>query len=160
MAYVIVGYDGNGGNRDQYINSSSWAALLTMAGLYGWKPEGTKLSVWTHKQNGEKHYGFRSDEYAEDEGVWSYQEDWCGTYCSNDGQDISATDAKNLSMALEGFLHDSLCSEQRFEQEIAGLDTDIRKDVREIITASSEPRGLEVLTNMIAVLRMGECRIL
>lgn len=83
-----MGYDLFGGEDKMSIQSWYWPVLLDIAENNGWKPEGTK---------------------APDPQLWSEglleqapkpNEDWCGSYCSNDWQEVSATDALNLANAL------------------------------------------------------------
>lgn len=63
-----------------------WAKALELAGLYGWRPMGTRPTP----------------------GVDFYKlgADWDGTYLTNDGQIVKAEDAYSLAAALERSLDD------------------------------------------------------
>src|SRR5574342_43488 len=64
----------------------SWAKLLELARLYGWRPMGTcpPSNIDFHKLNA----------------------DWHGAYLTNDGQTVSREDAFSLAAALEKSLDD------------------------------------------------------
>ena len=160
MGYCIVGYDKSGEGEDQYINIDGWHQLRSIARLYGWKPQGTTLDVWTHKTNGEKHYSFRPSEYSDDDGEWGPAPDWDGSYDSNDGQEISESDAANLAQALERLLADLPYNKELCERQSKRLNDGQREKLRGWLISWSDPRGIEVITNMIAVLKRGDCRIL
>ena len=68
------------------LSRQHWAKALELAGLYGWKPMGTRPpSVHDFHELGAE---------------------WNGTYLTNDGQILKAEDALSLAVALERALDD------------------------------------------------------
>jgi hypothetical protein len=63
-----------------------WSKALELAGLYGWKPMGTRPPV---------HLDFHQ-----------LEAEWHGGYLTNDGQLVHAEDARSLAAALEKSLDD------------------------------------------------------
>jgi len=72
-----------------YLNHVSWAWVLETGVKYGWKPAGTEDPAPIN------------DEYASlKTSVSSFKEEWCGSYVSNNGQEVTAADARALADAL------------------------------------------------------------
>ena len=67
-------------------DSFSWQKLLRLAEQYGWRPAGTTL--------------------PREELKWMPGGKWDGRYTSNDGQAVTAADARNLAEALDRALRD------------------------------------------------------
>ena len=63
-----------------------WSKALELAGMYGWKPEGTRPP---------SHIDF-----------YELETEWDGRYLTNDGQTVKAADARSLAAALERSLDD------------------------------------------------------
>jgi len=89
-------------------NWSAWGHLYDLAIHGGWEPQGTQ------------HFGY--DEVGFPLQGETCSPDWCGTYFSNDGQVVTADDARNLADALECALpdvpdHDAL--EHKLEKSIS-----------------------------------------
>ena len=71
---------------DFWWDTFSWVKLLRVAGRYGWRPAGTTLS--------------HSDLADMPGGRWD------GNYTTNDGQIVTAEDARALAVALERAVQD------------------------------------------------------
>ncbi|MBN1187450.1 MAG: hypothetical protein JXB49_34560 [Bacteroidales bacterium] len=74
-----MGYYITNGKRDIRYNLHAWPLLLELAFHYGWTPMGTKVDP---------------------------QENWNGTYFTNDGAWVTTEDALNLATSLEKALQD------------------------------------------------------
>ena len=157
--YTIVGYDENDAGDSESINISGWTALLILAEAYGWEPEGTILHLWTHKDKGQVCCYGRPSEYNEKDGFWSEVEDWDGSYCSNDGQEMKKSDAANLASALEEAIKELPYTEDLFECKGGQLESEQREQLRKIMKSWSIPEHLELLIRMVSVLKRGRCAI-
>ncbi len=62
----------------------SWADMLDLAMAHGWKAQGTQ--PWEPED--------------EDDCSWSGGDGWDGSYATNDGQVVTASDSRNLARAL------------------------------------------------------------
>ena len=79
-------------DNDYYVNNFGWATFLALAKGYGWKSQGTnKPFYW-------------SDEY----GTWDSMD-----YSSNGVQEVTASDALDLSIALRKAINE--CKEDFIE---------------------------------------------
>jgi hypothetical protein len=79
---------------DFYFNNRHWRHILLLAHRYGWRPAGTELDLYLTKIEGMMEQDRHPDE------------DWDGTYFSNDLQWVTDEDAANIAQALERALED------------------------------------------------------
>lgn len=71
----------------QKFSAESWTRVLSLAMFYGWQPMGTRAPSITELHG-------------------MIDEDWNGTYSTNDGQIVVTEDAFSLANALEKSLDD------------------------------------------------------
>ena len=73
---------------------------------------------------------------------------------------VMTSDAANLAQALERLLADLPYNEEICEQQSKRFNDEQREKFRGWLISWSDPRNIKVITNMIAVLKRGDCRIL
>jgi len=75
MSYYLISK-----HREMSLTIFDWQILRELADNYGWEPLGTKAPYdWDERSEGRT---------------------WCGTYASNDSQEVTAEDASNMANAL------------------------------------------------------------
>jgi hypothetical protein len=95
-----MGVDLSGAGGCKWLSWTGWEKLLKLAHEYGWKPAGTKPPRGiVMKPDGSIDHEMTAM-YS-----WS-EEDWDGSYFSNNGQYVTDEDAANIADALERALHD------------------------------------------------------
>ena len=98
MGYCIFSEDEG---LDQVTNIMGWQSLIGLARVFGWEPQGTVLMSWKDNNTGEMFPPVCFDDKKCKDGQWVKDDDWPGSYCTNDWQEITTDDAKNFAEALE-----------------------------------------------------------
>ena len=123
-----------------------------MASHFGWKPKGTVIRDWKDNKTGDRVPIFGYDPVKCKDGQWIKDDNWCRTYFSNNWQEITANDAKNLAKALKKAL--IYISDRTADkiQQLNGYDDNI-------INNWSGIDGQAKIKNCIRLFKSGVCQI-
>ena len=161
MGYNIFSKEGSLGHN---LNIMGWQSLMSLACILGWKPQGTVLMSWKDNQTGEMFPPVCFDDKTCKDGQWEKDDRWTGSYSSNDHQEITAADAKNLAEALQkAFEHISgnRNSETEAIKELDedGWDENSLVDRKNLIDACSESDAQGIIKDFIELFNTGACYI-
>lgn len=163
MSYFISSMNGNLGEG---FNIATWHSLFGLATIFGWEPRGTIMPCWVDKETGERTPLPCCDPNNSREGEWIEDDDWDGSYFSNDCQEINADDAKNLAEALERvlvYISGNKLSTNGIVKELNKGDSDDvapeSYDITDLISPWAEEDGQKKIKDCIELFKAGTCCI-
>lgn len=163
MSYFISSMNGNLGEG---FNIATWHSLFGLATVFGWEPKGTIMECWKDNKTGEKFPPVCFDEKKCKDGEWIEDDDWNGSYFSNDWQDITADDAQNLAEALERvleYISGNKFSTNGIVEELNKGDSDDvapeSYDITDLISPWTEEDGQKKIKDCIELFKSGTCCI-
>jgi hypothetical protein len=162
MGYYISGMNGNLGEN---FNIITWHSIYGLATIFGWEPKGTVTQCWVDKETGERTPLPCCDPNNTREGEWIEDDEWSGFYFTNDYQEITADDAKNLAEALERMLEyissNKLGAKGIVEESNKGDYDEIEAayDMADLISPWVEENGQKKIKDCIELFKSGTCYI-